>query len=97
MDPLPIPRAAEMNVDSTEVLRLWKVPVIRQQVILRHDAWEDPAMWGLMLADIARQVTRAHAQEGQDEKEVFERILAGFRAEIESPTDAPRGDLDQAD
>jgi hypothetical protein len=94
MDPLPVPPAAEINVDSTEILRLWKVPEVGQQVILRHDAWEDPAAWGLMLADIARHVARAHAQEGQDEREVFQRILAGFRAEIASPTDTPRGEVE---
>jgi hypothetical protein len=47
-----------------------------------------------MLADIARHVARAHAQEGQDEEEVFQRILAGFRAEIESPTDMPRAEIE---
>ena len=95
MNSLPVPPAAENNIDSTEVLRLWKVPEIGQQVILRHDAWKDPAAWGLMPADIARHVARAHGQEGADEQEVFQRILAGFRVEIESPTDMPRGELDQ--
>jgi hypothetical protein len=47
-----------------------------------------------MLVDIARHVARAHGQEGEDEEEVFQRILVGFRAEIESPTDTPRGELD---
>jgi Domain of unknown function (DUF5076) len=46
MNPLPVPPAAEINVESSEVLRLWKVPEIGQQVILRHNAWEDPAAWG---------------------------------------------------
>jgi Domain of unknown function (DUF5076) len=93
MNFLPVPAAAEINADSTEILRLWKVPDVGQQVILRHDAWEDPAAWGLMLADIARHVARAHGQEGQDEEEILQRILVGFRAEIESPTDTPRGEL----
>ena len=93
MNTLPIPPAAEINSESTEVLRPWKVPEAGQQVILRHDAWDDPAAWGLMLADIARHVARAHGQEGEDEEEVFQRILAAFRAEIESPTDTPRGEI----
>jgi hypothetical protein len=94
MNPLPVPRAAESNIESIEVLRLWKVPEIGQQVILRHDAWEDPAAWGLMLVDIARHVAHARAQEGHNKEEVFQRILAGFHAEIESPTDTPRGEFD---
>ncbi len=93
MNSLPVPAAAKSNADSTEILRLRKVPGVGQQVILRHDAWDDPAAWGLMLADIARHVARAYAQEGQDEEEIFQRILAGFRAEIESPTDTPRGEI----
>jgi hypothetical protein len=46
------------------------------------------------LVDIARHVARACAREEQDEEEVFQRILAGFCAEIESPTDTPREELD---
>jgi len=46
MNPLPVPRAADSNIESIEVLRLWKVPEIGQQVILRHDALEDPRRVG---------------------------------------------------
>ena len=92
MNQLPVPPKAA-SADSTELLRVWAVPGAGQQVILRHDAWEDPAAWGLVLADIARHVVQAHAQEGKDEEEVFNRILAGFRAEIESPTDEPKGSI----
>jgi len=68
--------------DSIKLLRLWAVCESGQHIIVRHDAWKDPAAWGLVLVDIARHLARAHAQEGKDEAEVFDRILVGFRAEI---------------
>jgi len=94
MKPLEIPPIAQASADSVEILRLWAVRGSGQQIILRHDAWKDPAAWGLALADIARHVARAHAQDGKDEEEVYQRILAGFRAEVGSPTDSPRGKVE---
>jgi hypothetical protein len=93
MKPLDIPPRVKASADSVEILRLWMVREAGQQITLRHDAWKDPAAWGLMLADIARLVARAHAQEGKDEEEVFQRILAGFHAEVGSPTDKPTGKI----
>jgi len=91
--PLPVPPQAASAADSIELLRLWAVRESGQHIIVRHDAWKDPAAWGLALVDIARHVARAHAQEGKDEAEVFDRILVGFRAEIESPTDEAKGSI----
>lgn len=93
MNPLGIPPAAEASEDSIEILRLWAVRGAGQQIILRHSAWKDPAAWGLALVDIARHVARAHAQEGKNEEEVFQRILHGFRIELEASTDTPTGSL----
>jgi hypothetical protein len=93
MQPLAIPPAAQLNANSVELLRLWAVPGSGQEIILRHDAWKDPAAWGLALADVARHVARAHAQDGKDEGDVFQRIVAGLRAELEAPTDKPTGTI----
>jgi hypothetical protein len=95
MNPLGIPPIAESSEDSVELLRLWAVRGAGQQIILRHSAWKDPAAWGLALVDIARHVARAHAQEGKNEEEVFQRILASFRAELESSTDTPTGKIQE--
>ena len=93
MKPLDIPPVAKASTDSTEILRVWMVGDAGQQIILRHDAWKDPAAWGLMLADIARHVARAHTQDGKNEEEIFQRILAGFHAEIGTPTDTASGEI----
>ena len=95
MNSLGIPPIAEASEDSVELLRLWAVRGAGQQIILRHSAWKDPAAWGLVLLDIARHVARAHAQEGKNEEEVFQLILAGFRAELESSTDTPSGKIQE--
>jgi len=93
MKSLAIPPLAEKSADSIELLRLWAVRDVGHQMILRHDAWNDPAAWGLALADIARHVAHAHGLDGKNEEEVLQRILTGFRIEIESPTDKPTGKI----
>lgn len=66
-----------------------------QDIIIRHDMWDDPGAWGLVLVDIARHVARAQAQAGADESEVFSRILELFQAELDNPTDEPTGNIEE--
>ena len=93
---LDIPPAAARDNASFEVLRVW-IAEKGQHVSLRSGAWEDPFAWGIVLADLARHI--ALAQQLQDPKtdtDAFvERLLEGFHAEIENPTDEPEGDLTQ--
>ena len=50
-------------------------------VALRR-AFDDPATWGRLLVDLARQAARAYALETDtSEEEAFERIRAGWEAE----------------
>lgn len=51
-------------------------------------AFEDAAMWGVMIADIARHAARAFSSEyGTDEEESLDLILQTFEAEFFDPTD----------
>ncbi|UMY16990.1 DUF5076 domain-containing protein [Methylobacterium organophilum] len=51
-------------------------------VALRR-AFDDPATWGRLLSDLARQAARAYAVETEmSEEEAFERIRAGIEAEF---------------
>jgi hypothetical protein len=53
-------------------------------------AFDDPGVWGVMLADIARHVARAYAYAsatGADEDEIAEEIRRLFIAEFDAPTD----------
>ena len=50
--------------------------------------FDDPAVWGILLADIARHVSRIFAKEdGLDEDETTAAIRSMFNAEIDKATD----------
>jgi Domain of unknown function (DUF5076) len=91
---LKIPPVAKADKDAKEIIRIWSSGET-QQIIIRHDILEDAAAWGLCLVDVARHVSRAFAEKGHDEKEVFDRILWGFRVETENPTDEPTGEIEK--
>ena len=84
-DPLPIPDAVRDRSDAREILRVW-VSNSRQHFSL-HTTWEDPAAWGLMLADLARHVANAYAREGKNREESLRTILELLEKELEHPTD----------
>ncbi len=93
LDPPP---AATRDKASFELLRVW-VAEQGQHVSLRAGAWEDPFAWGIVLADLARHIVNAEAMQNKelDETAYLERLLEGFQAEIDSPTDEPEGVITQ--
>jgi len=76
------------NREAVEILRVWAAPNDAQQVTLRTN-WSDPAVWGLLLVDIARHAALAYEREGRDPTETLARIREGFDAEWATPTDKP--------
>jgi hypothetical protein len=51
-------------------------------------AFDEPDVWGVLLADIARHVGRIYAVEAlMREDEVVEKVWAMFQAEMDRPTD----------
>jgi hypothetical protein len=85
MNELPTPPDAAAEGEATEVLRAW---VIGQalQCTLRTGAFEDADTWGLLLADVVRNVADALAQhDGRDRAEVVRLIRTAFDAELNSP------------
>jgi len=93
LDPPP---AASRDKASFELLRVW-VAEQGQHVSLRSGAWEDPFAWGIVLADLARHIVNAESlhRKDFDEEAFLERLLEGFQAEIDSPTDEPEGEIKQ--
>ena len=91
---LSFPPVAQRDKASFEVLRVW-IAEQGQHVSIRSGAWEDPFAWGIVLADLARHIALAHEmQDEKIDKEAFlERLLEGFSAEIDSPTDEPEGEV----
>lgn len=85
IDSLPIPPAA-LQEGGTEVLRAILVQG-RLEIALRR-AFEEPEVWGLVIADIARHAARIFATETAiSEGEALEKIREIFTAELEVPTD----------
>ncbi len=73
---------------AIELARIW-IADGNQHVAISGNLWKDPAAWGLMLVDLAKHVANVYAQHGENREVAFKRILAGFLAEIEAPTDEP--------
>jgi hypothetical protein len=93
-DSLPIPAAASRDPRSLEVLRVW-IANGEQHVALAFGMWEDPAAWGLLLADLARHIAEAHAQQDEqvDAEDFLEQIRAGLESELDAPTDEVSGNI----
>ena len=93
---LAIPEEAQRDKASFEVLRVW-IAEQGQHVSIRSGAWEDPFAWGIVLADLARHIAHAHElqNEGADTDAFLHRLLEGFQAEIDNPTDEPEGEVTQ--
>ena len=93
---LALPPAAQRDKASFEVLRVW-IAEHGQHVSIQSGAWDDPFAWGIVLADLARHIALAHQLQnvGTDLDAFMERLLEGFQAEIENPTDEPEGEVTQ--
>ncbi len=93
---LAIPKVAAAEAASFELLRVW-VAKQAQQITLRAGIWQDPAAWGVMLADLARNIVTVHAEaflaarlEGFDTE--IEAVLNEFGDSEEEGTEAAEGD-----
>ncbi len=85
----PIPPDAVGREDAVEVLRAFVIDNGLSISFTR--AFDDPAMWGMLLVDIARHAARVFESEGvMDEAEALERIREMFEAELVNPTDTGR-------
>jgi hypothetical protein len=91
---LSIPPAAQRDKASFEVLRVW-IAEQGQHVSIQSGAWDDPFAWGIVLADLARHIALAHTIQNPstDEDAFLARLLEGFQAEIDNPTDEPEGEV----
>jgi hypothetical protein len=54
-------RLPPLPANATEVLRVWAQDD-GQLVVALIPSWEEPEAWGVVLADVARHVARAHHQ-----------------------------------
>jgi hypothetical protein len=91
---LPMPPLAAAAARAAEVARVW-IADGKQHVTLNALAWNDPAAWGLLLADLAKHVASAYQQaEDRDYSEVLGRIKDSFDMEWNHATDSPTGSFE---
>lgn len=84
---LEIPGTAKDDPKSFELLRVW-IAHNDQHVSLQTGVWEDPAAWGIMLADLARHIANTYFEDaGLDRDKTLQRIKAAINAELSIPTD----------
>ena len=92
---LVIPPIAAADPEACELVRVWAAEG-SQHVSIAADAWEDPAIWGIALVDLARHISRAYEQMGKGEAAaMLDRIREGFDAEWNHATDLPKGSIEQ--
>ena len=93
-----IPPAALRDPEALEVVRVW-IAERGLHVSLWIGAYKDTdipeeAAWGIILADIARHVSRGLSEEVDfPPARILERIVDSFRDEIEAPTSKVTGEL----
>lgn len=84
---LLIPEAAKNDATSMEIIRVW-IANKEQHFTLRVGLWDDPAGWGLLLADLVRNIAKSYEQDAAvDPEAALERIKLAFNTELENPTD----------
>ncbi len=82
---LPAPPQAFSDA-AQEVVRAWVVDGGLHVSMMK--SFDDPMVWGVMLADVARHAARIYAQEdGRTEAQVAGLIASVFASEISRPTD----------
>ncbi|QHN05197.1 DUF5076 domain-containing protein [Granulicella sp. WH15] len=90
---LRIPDSAAGDKSSFELLRVW-IADQTQQVSLRGGVWQDPAAWGVMLADLARNIVLIHQEQDEemDADAFLATLLDGFDQEIDTVIDEFAGE-----
>jgi hypothetical protein len=88
---LPIPDEVSHAGTAHELMRGWLIDN-RLVCSLFPSAFDDPAVWGVLLADIANHVANALSEcEGADRATVLAAIRRAFEVEMGSPTDEHTG------
>jgi hypothetical protein len=82
---LETPSIITSSQKATEIIRVW-IADNKPTFVISGNIFKDPAAWGLILCDLARHISKACAQKGQDEKNVLQRIRKAFDVEWNNPT-----------
>ncbi len=89
---LSIPEKAQEDSNSFELVRVW-IAQKNQHSTIRTGVWDDPAAWGIFLADLAHHLVNSYEPKNESEKTaILQRIKLAFNLELDVPTDEPQGE-----
>jgi hypothetical protein len=94
MRALPHPPNAEMDDESSEVLRAWIIDG-GLEISIHSSHWEhQPDQWGRLLADAAEHMADAIAKEhGKDRSEVYNAIREALLHYLDHPSPDREGEF----
>jgi hypothetical protein len=79
---MDVPDQVRADPTAQDLLRVWGLGE-SQVFSVRVERWDDPAAWGILLADLARHIARSYSEaQSQAEEDALERVIAGFHAEL---------------
>jgi hypothetical protein len=81
-DQLLIPPEAMEDAHSLEIIRVW-IAKQEQHFTLLVGLWDDPAAWGILLADLAKNIANSYEQDSScNRAATLDRIKKAFEAEF---------------
>ncbi len=84
---LGIPPGPLGDAHAYELARIWSSDGC-QYFVLNVAPEAEPAAWGIMALDLMKHAARAYHQlDGRSKEDYYKRILAGFMAEMQDPTE----------
>jgi hypothetical protein len=98
MKPLVVPPAAQRDEDAVQMLSAW-IAEKGLHCALNVGMWSadghnEPAAWGILLADVVRHLANAiELEAGADHSETIAEIVDSLLSEIDSPTSVAKGDF----
>jgi hypothetical protein len=84
---LALPAELAKNPESAQLLGIWTLDD-NQYYLIDIAKYPTPEAWGIFAMDMIRHSARAFEHAGHGAKtEMYKRILAGFAAEMQDPTE----------
>ncbi len=72
---------------SNEILRVWLIKNIPHFSVDLKDDWDDPAHWGILLADLVNFISKSYNKKtDRNINTTKDRILKAMHVELDNPT-----------
>jgi len=74
-------RLADSRADARETARLWIVDG-EPTFVIGAQLWDEPEMWGLLIAEFIQHIATVYQAEGFDRKAVLQKITTALYVEV---------------